>query len=90
MEEVFETQLPRKVEITRTLVFFAWYAGAACAIWLFGIVIALPAVVLLYSLLEGGERWWVSLLLSGCTYLFIWGLFEQMFKIVWPTGYLFL
>jgi len=90
MDEVFNSGLDRRVEVKRTLGFFGWYAGAAIAIWLFGIVIALPVFVLLYTLLEGREKWWTALLLSGSAFLFIWGLFEGFFKILWPTGYLFL
>lgn len=90
MDEVFRSGLDGKVELKRTLGFFAWYGGAAVAIWLLGIVIALPAFVFLYSLLDGRERWWKALLLSAGAYLLLWGLFEALFKIVWPTGYLFL
>jgi hypothetical protein len=90
MDETFRTDLARNVETRRTLGFFGWFAGAAVAIWLVGITFALPLFVLLYSLLEGRERWWVSLLLAGGCYAFLWGLFEGFFKVIWPSGYLFL
>jgi hypothetical protein len=89
-DEVFRTGVDRKVDSRRTFFFFAWYAGAALSIWLLGIVIALPLFVLLYSLIEGREPWWVALLLCGGTVALIWGLFEVLFKVIWPSGLLFL
>lgn len=90
MEEGFRGGLDRRVELRRTLGFFAWFAGAAVAIWLLGITIGLPLFVLLYSLMEGGEKWWVALLLAAGCYAFLWGLFEAFFRVIWPAGSLFL
>jgi hypothetical protein len=55
MDEVYTAQLESKVEVRRTLLFFAWFIGGALGIWLLGIVIALPVLVLLYTLIEGKE-----------------------------------
>ena len=73
----------------RTLVFFAWFIGGAMAIWLLGIVIALPLLALLYALVEGREKWPVSLLMTAATFLLIWGLFEYLLEMRWPAGALF-
>jgi hypothetical protein len=89
MDEVSTTRLDRKTEMRRTTIFFAWFIGGALAIWLLGIVIALPLLVFLYALVEGREKWWVSLLLSGGTFLLIWGLFEYLLEARWPPGALF-
>ena len=89
MDEVYNTQLESKVEVRRTLLFFAWFIGGAVAIWLLGIVIALPVLVLLYTLIEGKESWTTSLVMTACTYLLIWGLFEYMLETRWPAGLVF-
>jgi Tripartite tricarboxylate transporter TctB family len=89
MDEVYDAKLDKKIEIQRTFAFFGWFIGGALAIWLLGIMIALPLLVFLYMLLEGKERWSTSLLVTGCTYLFIWGLFEYMLESRWPPGLLF-
>jgi hypothetical protein len=89
MDEVFMTGLDRRTEVRRTFTFFAWFIGGALAIWLLGIVIALPLLALLYALVEGRERWTSSLLMTAGTYLFIWGLFEYMLESRWPSGVLF-
>ena len=89
MDEVYDVKLEKKVEIRRTLAFFAWFAGGALGIWLFGIVIALPVLVFLYALVEGKERWINSLLIAACTFGIVWGLFEYMLESRWPPGVLF-
>jgi hypothetical protein len=89
MDEVYNTELESKVEVRRTLLFFAWFIGGALGIWLLGIVIALPVLVLLYTLIEGKESWATSLVMTACTYLLIWGLFEYMLETRWPAGLVF-
>ncbi len=89
MDEVYNVQLESKVEIRRTLLFFGWFIGGALGIWLLGIVIALPVLVLLYTLIEGKESWTTSLVMTACTFLLIWGLFEYMLETRWPAGLLF-
>jgi hypothetical protein len=89
MDEVREVNLDKQTEFRRTLMFFGWFIGGAIGIWLLGIVIALPLTVLLYTLIEGREKWTTSLLAAGCTYLLIWGLFEYMLEARWPQGLLF-
>ena len=89
MDEVREVNLEKKIEMRRTLMFFGWLIGGALGIWLLGIVIALPLLVLLYALIEGRERWITSLIMTGCTYLLIWGLFEYLLESRWPPGLLF-
>ena len=89
MDEVYTVKLEKKVELRRTVIFFGWFIAGAVAIWLLGIVIALPLLVLLYTLIEGRERWITSLMMTACTYLLIWGLFEYMLETRWPSGLLF-
>jgi Tripartite tricarboxylate transporter TctB family len=89
MDEVQDVKLDKQTEFRRTLIYFAWFIGGAVGIWLLGIVIALPLLVLLYTLIEGREKWTTSLLAMACTYLLIWGLFEYMLESRWPQGLLF-
>lgn len=89
MDEVQEVKLDKQTEFRRTLLYFGWFIGGAVGIWLLGIVIALPLLVLLYTLIEGREKWTTSLLAAGCTYLLIWGLFEYMLESRWPQGLFF-
>jgi hypothetical protein len=73
----------------RTIIYFGWFIGGAIGIWLLGIVIALPLLVFLYALVEGGEKWLTSILIGASAYALIWGLFEYMLETRWPSGLLF-
>jgi hypothetical protein len=88
MDEIFNSGLDKKTEMRRTIVFFAWFIGGALAIWLLGIIYGLPLLVLLYALVEGREKWTLSLSMGVGAYLFIWGLFEYVFEMKWPSGLL--
>jgi Tripartite tricarboxylate transporter TctB family len=89
MDEVYDVKLDKKIELRRTLTFFAWLIGGALGIWLLGIVIALPLLIFLYTLIEGKERWIPAVIMTACAYLLIWGLFEYMLESRWPSGLLF-
>jgi len=89
MDETFNEGLERRVEVKRTLAFFLWLSGGAAGIWLVGIDIALPLFVTLYMLIEGNEKWWLSIAYGIGAFLMVWGLFEGVFKIIWPEGLFF-
>jgi hypothetical protein len=89
MDEVSDVQLDRQTELRRTWGFFAWFTGGALAIWLLGLVIALPLLVFLYALVEGKEKWYVAVIAAVCTYALVWGLFEYTLETRWPRGIFF-
>ena len=86
MDEAFSTDLDRRTEARRTLGFFAWFVGGALGVWLLGIVITLPLLVLLYAWVEGRESWKTAVPLSAVVFLLIWGVFEYTMEIKWPAG----
>jgi hypothetical protein len=89
MDDAGGADLDEATARRRTLIYFAWFIGGAIGIWLLGIVIALPLLVFLYALVEGGETWLTSILVGASAYLLIWGLFEYMLETRWPSGWLF-
>lgn len=89
MDETFVQGLTARVEHTRTLIFFVWFSCTAVAIWLFGIVVALPGFVFLYCLVEGREKLWICAFMGVLAFVLLWGLFEGAFEVLWPKGYLF-
>jgi putative tricarboxylic transport membrane protein len=89
MDETFVEGLDKRTEIVRTLVFFGWFVAGALAIWLLGIVIALPLLVFFYSRIEGREKWYICIVLAVTVFLIIWGLFEYLLESRWPPGALF-
>ena len=88
MDEGFSGEIDGRLERRRTVVFFAWFVGAALAVWLLGITVAVPLFVFLYCLVEGRERLWVALLMAAIAFSLIWGLFEGVFKVLWADGVL--
>ncbi|MDE0354975.1 MAG: tripartite tricarboxylate transporter permease [Deltaproteobacteria bacterium] len=89
MDESFSGDLDAASERRRTVAFFAWFVGAALAVWLLGITLAVPLFVFLYCLVEGRERLWVAVLMAAIAFLLVWGLFEGVFKVLWAEGVLF-
>ena len=89
MDESFSGDLDAASERRRTAAFFAWFVGAALAVWLLGITVAVPLFVFLYCLIEGRERAVDRLLMAAIAFLLVWGLFEGVFKVLWAEGVLF-
>jgi len=89
MDETHSGIMDKRTELRRTLVFFMWFVGGAASIWLLGIVISLPLLVFLYALVDGREKLLTSLIMGGCAYAVISGLFEYTLEMRWPAGLLF-
>jgi len=70
-----------------TLEIWAWLAGLFLAIHLIGFPLALPLFVFLYVRSYGGG-WLPSLVLSGATWGFLYGVFAQVLSVVWPKPWL--
>jgi len=81
MDETHTGLADKRLELRRTIVFFAWFIGAAAGIWLLGIVITLPLVVFLYALVDGREKLLTSLIMGGVAYAVISGLFEYTLEM---------
>ena len=88
MDETHGGIADKQLEMRRTLIFFAWFIGAAAGIWLLGIVITLPLLVFLYALVDGREKLLTSLVMGGVAYAVISGLFEYTLEMRWPPGIL--
>jgi hypothetical protein len=88
MDETHRGVTDKKMELRRTLAFFAWFVGGALGIWLLGIVYSLPLLVFLYALVDGKEKLFTSVIMGACGYAVIWGLFEYTLEMRWPPGLL--
>ena len=74
--------------LRRTFIIFAWLLGLVPGVWLLGQKVALPLFMLLY-LKTAGEKWWLSLLLTLATVVFLLGIFDQVIHVSWHDGMLF-
>ena len=63
---------------------WAWLWGLFMAIHLIGFLTALPLFVFLYAKFYGG-RWATAGILSGATWSFLYGVFEKILHVPWPT-----
>jgi putative tricarboxylic transport membrane protein len=87
-DETFTSVLDNKTVTRRTVVFFGWCGGIGAAIWLLGMTISMPLFVLLYTFIEGKERWYMSLGMSLVSVLLIQSVFGFL-GVQWPPGILF-
>lgn len=82
-------ELPAKVENRRTLAIFAWILGFFVSIWLLGFSLGVPLVTFLQLKIGGREKWKHSVILAVLVWAFIYGVFEKVLNIPYPTGELF-
>jgi Tripartite tricarboxylate transporter TctB family len=81
----FDAALVRK----RMVTIFCWLVATLVAIWLFGFLIALPAIVFLYTKIQSGEGWTLSFVLTGASWLMLAGLFDRVLHLPFPKGLAF-
>ena len=74
--------------IRRTLLCFAWIIGFFLLILLFGFTIAVPVLVFLFLKVQAGERWGITLLLTGSSLVFFFGLFVWLLNIPFSEGWI--
>ena len=72
-----------------SLEIWGWLWALFFAIHLIGFLTALPLFVFLYVKLYGGS-WPSALILSGGTWAFLYGIFDQVLHVPWPKPWLFL
>ena len=88
MDETHQGIADKRLELRRTLCFFAWFIGGALGIWLIGIVYSLPLLVLFYALVDGKASLLASAIMGAWAYAVVWGLFEYTLEMRWPPGLL--
>lgn len=70
-----------------SLEIWGWLWALFFAIHLIGFLTALPLFVFLYVKLYGGS-WCSALILSGGTWAFLYGIFDQVLHVPWPKPWL--
>jgi heme/copper-type cytochrome/quinol oxidase subunit 2 len=84
-----EAQLAPNIVRQRTIAVIGWIVGCFLLIWLITFSWAVPLTILLYLKLAGRERWPLTLIITGCAWLFFYALFERTLNVPFPDGYLF-
>jgi TctA family transporter len=78
-----------EMERRRTISILLWTVGVFLAIWLLGFSNAVLVSMVLYLKIAGKEKWPMTIAVSLCTWLFVYGLFERVLSIPFPDGLFF-
>ena len=66
-----------------------WIFAFAFGIWFLGFLISIPLFVFFYLVYEAQAHKLASLVIAGCTFLFVWGMFDWLMHLAWPEAALF-
>lgn len=83
-------QLPTNVVHRRTAGIFGWIIGCFVAIWLLGFSIGVPLFTFVKLKFSGREKLSLTLVMTACAWALVYGLFQLVLKVPFPTGQLFL
>ena len=89
MDVPVDRSIPPDVIMQRTLRAMAWIGGFVFGIWLLGFLLAIPLFVFFYLRKEARAAISTALVLSACTVLFIWAVFDLLMNLAWPAPALF-
>ena len=73
----------------RTISILLWTVGFFLAIWFLGFSNSVLVSMILYLKIAGKEKWPMTIAVSVCTWLFVYGLFERALSIPFPDGLIF-
>jgi TctA family transporter len=81
-------KLSNKVTLQRAAKFFGWFVGFLVCMSLIGMIPTVPIVIVAFMRIEGRESWRLSLILAACVTAVIYGVFDQIIHIPWPSSLL--
>ena len=80
--------LSNRVTLLRAARFLGWFAGFLVCMSVIGMVPTVPIVIVAYMRIEGREPWRLSLIIAACVTALIYGVFDQIIHIPWPSSLL--
>jgi TctA family transporter len=81
--------LPAEVVNRRTAGIFGWIVGYFVGIWLLGFSFGVPLCTFIQLKIFGREKWPHSLIYTAAAWVLIFGIFDRVLHVPFPTGYLF-
>jgi putative tricarboxylic transport membrane protein len=84
------SQLPTEVVNRRTAGIFAWIFAYFVGIWLIGFSIGVPLCTFIQLRIFGREKWPQSLIYTVSVWALIYGIFDHVLHVPFPTGDIFL
>jgi hypothetical protein len=73
----------------RTAGIFGWIVGYFVGIWLLGFSLGVPLCTFIQLKIFGREKWPLSLIYTASAWALIYGIFDRVLHVPFPTGYLF-
>ncbi|HEX6175784.1 MAG TPA: tripartite tricarboxylate transporter permease [Candidatus Binatia bacterium] len=86
MDLPVDRSVPMSVVVARAVKTFVWITGLFVAIYLAGLVIAVPLFVLFYLKFQGDEKLWLSLKSAAAMALLLVGVFHLVLNVPWPEA----
>jgi putative tricarboxylic transport membrane protein len=83
-------ELPATVVNRRTTIMFEWIVIYFVAIWLLGFSLGVPICTFIQLKIGSREKWPISLILTAFAWIFLYGLFDRLMHVPFPTGQLFI
>ncbi|MEM5311131.1 tripartite tricarboxylate transporter permease [Paraburkholderia sp. JHI869] len=79
-------KLSNKVTLIRAARFFGWFVAFLVCMSLIGMIPTVPIMIVAFMRVEGGESWKLSLIFAACVTALIYGIFDQIIHIPWPSS----
>jgi hypothetical protein len=84
------SDLPTEVVNRRTAGIFGWIVAYLVGIWLLGFSFGVPLCTFIQLKIFGREKWLQSLIYTASAWALIYGVFDRVLHVPFPTGDLFL
>jgi TctA family transporter len=78
--------LPRKETLKRAMRFLGWLLAFLACTAVIGLIPTVPLIIVAFMRIEGREKWRISLILAVCVAAFLYGVFDQILHIPWPSS----
>ncbi|WP_077034603.1 tripartite tricarboxylate transporter permease [Pelomonas sp. KK5] len=80
-----EGALPTPVVLKRAARFFGWMLAFLGCMAVIGLVPTVPLMMVAFMRIEGRESWKLSLILAVCLTAALYGIFDQILHVAWPS-----
>jgi hypothetical protein len=80
--------VPEKVALARAAGFLGWLLGFLACTSVIGLIPTVPLFIVAFMRVEGRESWRTSTILAICVTAVLYGIFDQVLHIPWPSSLL--
>jgi TctA family transporter len=85
MDTVLDVELSQRTVLTRAGLFLAWVLGFLASMAVIGLIPTVPLFIIAYMRIEGREPWKLCLFNAALATAVIYGVFDQMIRVPWPS-----